>query len=166
MNTPRWRAAVMAGVLASVSVVTLGTASAASQGPEESTKAAVQAAPATDSAREHWQPPTHQNDGPGNPGTEPGKLNTDYMISEVSPGQFRGWWSQSHVKGVNVTWVAPSGRDPYDGWDWIEIVDGKGKRVTWDWTCGNAHCGAFGSTLIGANLTSGLACKPRPSGRG
>ncbi|WP_018539455.1 hypothetical protein [Streptomyces sp. SID8354] len=145
----------MAGVFASVSVVALGTASAEPQGSAESTKAAVQAAPATDSARAHWQPPTHRNGGPGDPGTEPGKLNTDYLISEVSPAQFRGYWYQSHVKGVSVTWVVPSGRDPYNGWDWIEILDSKGKRVTWDWACGNANCAAYGSTLIDANLTKG-----------
>ncbi|GGU96751.1 hypothetical protein GCM10010211_75110 [Streptomyces albospinus] len=154
-NTPRRRAAVMAGVFASVSVMALGTASAVSQDSGESTTAAVQAAPATDSAREHWEPLTHRSRGAGDPGTEPGRINTDFLISEVSPAQFRGWWYQSHVKGVDVTWVAPSGRDPYDGWDWIEIVDGSGKRVTWDWVCGNAHCGAFGSTLIGANLKKG-----------
>ncbi len=89
-NTPRRRTAVMAGVLVSMSVVALGTASAASQGSGEPTKAAVQAAPATDSAREHWQPPTHRNGGPGDPGKEPCKINTDYLISEVSPAQFRG----------------------------------------------------------------------------
>lgn len=93
VNTPRRRAAVMAGVLASVSVVALGAASAASQGSEKSTTAAVQAAPATDSAREHWQPPTHQS--PGDPA-----INTDYLISEVSPAQYRGWWFQSHLNGI------------------------------------------------------------------
>ncbi|WP_326771950.1 hypothetical protein [Streptomyces sp. NBC_01445] len=156
-NPPRRRAAVMAGVLASVSAVALGTASAASQGSEEPTTAAVQAVPAADSAREHWQPPTVRSDGPEDP--HPGKINTDYLISEVSPAQFRGYWYQSHVKGVSVTWVAPSGRDPYNGWDWIEIQDSNGKRVTWDWACGNANCGAYGSTLIDANLTKGAEYK-------
>ncbi|SOE10260.1 hypothetical protein SAMN06272775_1314 [Streptomyces sp. 2323.1] len=153
VNTPRRRAAVMAGVLASVSVVALGTASAASQGPEKSATAAVQAAPATDSAREHWQPPTHQ--GPGDLGAESPILNADYLISEVSPAQHRGWWYQSHLTGINVTWMTPSGRDPYDGWDWIEIIDSKGKRITWDWACGNDHCGAYGSTMIGLHLNKG-----------
>lgn len=156
-NPPRRRAAIMAGVLASVSAVALGTASAASQGSEKPTTAAAQAAPAADSAREHWQPPTVQSDGPADP--QPGKINTDYLISEVSPAQFRGYWYQSHVKGVSVTWVAPSGRDPYNGWDWIEIQDSNGKRVTWDWACGNANCGAYGSTLIDANLTKGAEYK-------
>ncbi|MFD3475247.1 hypothetical protein [Streptomyces sp. NPDC058695] len=156
-NPPRRRAAVMAGVLASVSAVALGTASAASQGSEEPTAAAVQAAPAADSARAHWRPPTVRSDGPEDP--HPGKINTDYLISEVSPAQFRGYWYQSHVKGVSVTWVAPSGRDPYNGWDWIEIQDSNGKRVTWDWACGNANCGAYGSTLIDANLTKGAEYK-------
>ncbi|TJZ54646.1 hypothetical protein FCH28_12965 [Streptomyces piniterrae] len=145
----------MAGVLVSVSVVALGPASAAPQGSGEPTKAAAQAAPAADSAREHWQPPTHRDGGPGDPGTEPGKINTDYLISEVSPAQFRGYWYQSHINGVSVTWVAPSGRDPYNTWDWIEILDSNGKRVTWDWACGNANCGAYGSTLIDAKLTKG-----------
>lgn len=153
VNTPRRRAAVMAGVFASVSVVALGTASAASQGPEKSATAAVQAAPATDSAREHWQPPTHQS--PGDPGAESPILNADYLISEVSPAQHRGWWYQSHLTGINVTWMTPSGRDPYDGWDWIEIVDSKGNRITWDWACGNDYCGAYGSTMIGLHLNKG-----------
>ncbi|WP_438489785.1 hypothetical protein [Streptomyces sp. S186] len=148
-NTPQRRAAVMAGVLAGVSVMALGTASAAPQGPEKPTTAAVQAAPATDSARrEHWQPPAHQS--PGYP-----VLNADYLISDVSPAQYRGWWYQSHLTGINVTWMTSSGRDPYDGWDWIEIVDSKGKRITWDWVCGNAHCGAYGSTMIGLHLNKG-----------
>ncbi|MFJ8675706.1 hypothetical protein [Streptomyces sp. NPDC093589] len=156
-NAPRWRTAVMAGALVTVSVVALGTASAASQGSEEPTQAAVQAAPATDSVREHWKPPTVRSDGPAGP--QPGKINTDYLISEVSPAQFRGYWYQSHVKGVSVTWVAPSGRDPYNGWDWIEIQDSNAKRVTWDWACGNANCGAYGSTLIDAKLTKGAKYK-------
>ncbi|WP_328686884.1 hypothetical protein OHT20_36550 [Streptomyces caniferus] len=159
INTPRRRAAVMAGVLSSVSVVALGTASAASQGSGESTTAAVQAAPKTDLVRRHWQPPTVRHGRPGDPGTERGKLNTGILISDVSPGQFRGWWYQSHVKGVSVTWMTPSGRDPYDGWDWIEIQDSNGKRVTWDWACGNAHCGPHGSTLIGVNLKKGAEYK-------
>ncbi|RFC77863.1 hypothetical protein DXZ75_08515 [Streptomyces sp. AcE210] len=71
----------------------------------------------------------------------------------------RGYWYQSHIKGVSVTWVAPSGRDPYNGWDWIEIQDSNGRRVTWDWACGNANCGAYGSTLIDANLTKGAEYK-------
>ncbi|WP_407547732.1 hypothetical protein QOM21_01910 [Streptomyces sp. Pv4-95] len=147
----------MAGLLASVSVVALGTASAASPGAGEPTKAAAQGAPAADSTREHWQPPTARSAGPEDP--KPGEINTDYLISEVSPAQFRGYWYQSHVKGVSVTWVAPSGRDPYNGWDWIEIQDSNGKRVTWDWACGNANCGAYGSTLIDANLTKGAEYK-------
>lgn len=151
VNTPRRRAAVLAGVLASVSVVALGTASAAPQGAEKSTTAAVQAAPATDSAREHWQPPKHQKVGRAESPT----LNADYLISEVSPAQHRGWWYQSHITGINVTWMTPSGRDPYDGWDWIEIIDRKGNRVAWDWACGNDHCGAYGSTMIGLNLNKG-----------
>ncbi|WEB38046.1 hypothetical protein MOV08_01115 [Streptomyces yunnanensis] len=150
-----WRAAVMAGVLASVSVVALGTASAASQGSERSTTAAAQAAPATNSAREHWQPPTHQKVGPGDPKAEFPTINADYLISDVSPAQYRGWWYQSHLTGINVTWMTPSGRDPYDGWDWIEITDSKGNRITWDWACGNAHCGAYGSTMIGMHLNKG-----------
>ncbi|MFG2518562.1 hypothetical protein [Streptomyces sp. NPDC048527] len=148
----------MAGVLVSVSVVGLGTAAAAQQGSEEPKKAAAQSASAADSAREHWQPPTVRSDGPGED-PHPGEINTDYLISEVSPAQFRGYWYQSHVKGVSVTWVAPSGRDPYNGWDWIEIQDSNGKRVTWDWACGNANCGAYGSTLIDANLTKGAEYK-------
>ncbi|WP_244942579.1 hypothetical protein [Streptomyces sioyaensis] len=155
VNTPRRRAAVMAGVLASVSVIALGTASAASQGAEKSTTAAVQPAPATDSAREHWQPPTHPKVGPGDAGAEFPILNADYLISEVSPAQHRGWWYQSHLTGINVTWMTPSGRDPYDGWDWIEIIDSKGNRVTWDWACGNDHCGAYGSTMISLRLNKG-----------
>ncbi|MEV0374946.1 hypothetical protein AB0I10_35090 [Streptomyces sp. NPDC050636] len=149
----------MAGALVSVSVVALGTASAASQGSGKSTTAAVQAAPAGDSAREHWQPPMDKKEGPGDPGAEPGKINTTYLISEVSPAQYRGWWYQSHLTGVSVTWMAPSGRDPYNGWDWIEIQDANGKRVTWDWACGNDHCGAYGSTLIQAKLTKGAEYK-------
>lgn len=155
VNTPRRRAAVMAGVLASVSVVALGTASAAPQDSGKSTTAAVQPAPATDSARAHWQPPTHQKVSPGDPKAEFPTMNADYLISEVSPAQHRGWWYQSHLTGINVTWMAPSGRDPYDGWDWIEITDSKGNRVTWDWACGNDHCGAYGSTMIGLHLNKG-----------
>ncbi|MER6048630.1 hypothetical protein ABT168_14430 [Streptomyces sp. NPDC001793] len=161
-NTPQRRTAVMAGVLASVSMMALGTASAAPQAPEKPTTAAVQKAPATDSAREHWQPPTQQNSGdpthqdPGDPA-----LNTDYLISEVSPAQYRGWWYQSHLTGINVTWTTPSGRDPYNGRDWIEIVDSKGKRITWDWACGNAHCGAYGSTVIGMSTNKGEEYKAR-----
>ncbi|MFJ9615228.1 hypothetical protein [Streptomyces noursei] len=162
MNTPRRRTAVLAGVLATVSVVALGTASAASQGSERSTTAAVQAAPATNSTREHWQPPTNQSSGdpthqdPGDPA-----LNTNYLISQVSPAQYRGWWYQSHLTGINVTWMTPSGRDPYNGWDWIEIVDSKGNRITWDWACGNAHCGAYGSTMIGMSMNKGEEYKAR-----
>lgn len=156
-DAPRRRTAVMAGVLVSVSVVALGTAAAASQGSGEPTKPAAHAAPRADSAREHWQPPTVRSDG--SEGPHPGEINTAYLISEVSPAQFRGYWYQSHVKGVSVTWVAPSGRDPYNGWDWIEIQDSNGKRVTWDWACGNANCGAYGSTLIDANLTKGAEYK-------
>ncbi|MFC7308855.1 hypothetical protein ACFQVC_32150 [Streptomyces monticola] len=141
------------------SVVALGTASAASQGAGESTKAAAPAAASPDSERERRQPPQDRRDGPGDPGAEPGKLNTDYLINEVSPAQFRGYWYQSHINGVSVTWVAPSGRDPYDGWDWIEILDSNGKRVTWDWACGNANCGAYGSTLIDAKLEKGAEYK-------
>ncbi|MFE3649391.1 hypothetical protein ACFXO2_16420 [Streptomyces sp. NPDC059152] len=154
-NTPRRRAAVMAGVLAAVSVAALGTASAASQDSEESTRAAVQAAPATESARRHWQPPTARSGAPAVLGTEPGKINTGFLISAVLPGQYKDRWYQTDVKGISVTWTAPSGRDPYDGWDWIEIQDGDGKRVTWDWVCGQGHCGAYGSTLISANLKKG-----------
>ncbi|QHC23746.1 hypothetical protein [Streptomyces sp. GS7] len=154
MSKPRRRAAVMAGVLASVSVVALGTASAASQGSGRSTTAAVQAVPATDSVREHWQPPTHQS--PGDPA-----INTNYPISEVSPAQYRGWWYQSHLTGIDVTWMTPSGRDPYDGWDWIEILDSKGNRITWDWACGNAHCGSYGSTMIGMWMNKGEEYKAR-----
>lgn len=150
----------MAGLLVSVSVVALGTAAAASQGSAEPTKAAAQAAaqaaPGADSARERWQPPTVRSEVED---PHPGKINTDYLISEVSPAQFRGYWYQSHITGVSVTWVAPSGRDPYKGWDWIEIQDSNGKRVTWDWACGNANCGAYGSTLIDANLTKGAEYK-------
>lgn len=157
--SPRRRAAVMAGVLASVSVVALGTASAASQGAGESATSAVQAAPATEAARKHWQPPRDRSAGARGPGAESGRTDTGFLIRDVSPGQFSGWWNQSHGKGVSVTWMAPSGRDPYDGWDWVEIQDGIGKRVTWDWVCGNAHCGAYGSTLIDANLTKGREYK-------
>lgn len=156
-DTPRRRAAVMAGVLVIVSVVALGTAAAASQGSGEPVKPAAHAAPGADSAREQWQPPTVRSDGPEDP--HPGEINTAYLISEVAPAQFRGYWYQSHVKGFSVTWVAPSGRDPYNGWDWIEIQDSNGKRVTWDWACGNANCGAYGSTLIDANLTKGAEYK-------
>ncbi|MEU9498013.1 hypothetical protein [Streptomyces sp. NPDC048196] len=156
MNAPRRRAAVMAGVLAGVSVVALGTASAAPQEDSgKSTKAAVQAAPATDSARKHWQPPKDRGEGSGARGAAYPVLNADYLISEVSPAQYRGWWYQSHLTGINVTWMTPSGRDPYDGWDWIEIIDSKGNRITWDWVCGNAHCGAYGSTMIGLHLNKG-----------
>ncbi|MGI5466228.1 hypothetical protein [Streptomyces sp. CA-132043] len=63
------------------------------------------------------------------------------------------------MKGVSVTWMTPSGRDPYDGWDWIEIVDQNNRRVTWDWACGQDHCGAYGSTLISANLEKGMEYK-------
>ena len=158
-KSPRRRAAVMAGVLASVSVVALGTASAASQGSGESTSAAVQPAPATDAVRERWQPPTGQSEGAGAPGAEPGKINTDFVIREVSPAQYKGWWHQTHVKGISVTWLAPSGQDPYGSWDWIEIQDSNGKRVTWDWACGHDHCGGYGSTLISANLKKGAEYK-------
>ncbi|MFJ9819290.1 hypothetical protein ACIRU3_29345 [Streptomyces sp. NPDC101151] len=157
MNTSRRRGAVVAGVLASVSVVALGTSTAASQ----STQAAVPTAPAADSAREHWQPPTHQNQGPGAAGTAQEQLNTDYLINDVTPAQFRGSWYQSHIEGINVTWMAPSGRDAYDGWDWIEIVNRDGKRVAWDWACGNAHCAAYGSTLIDVSLQHGAEFKAR-----
>ncbi|MGW2918773.1 hypothetical protein ACWDBF_13040 [Streptomyces angustmyceticus] len=156
---PRRRAAVLAGVLASVSVVALGTASAASQGAGEPATAAVQAAPATEAARKHWQPPTDRSAGPGASGKESGRAGTGFLIREVSPAQFRGWWSQPHAKGVSVTWRTPPERDPYDGWDWIEIQDSNGKRVTWDWVCGNAHCGAYGSTLIEAHLMKGAEYK-------
>ncbi|MER7026204.1 MULTISPECIES: hypothetical protein [Streptomyces] len=131
-----------------MSVVALGTASAASQGSEKSTTAVAQAAPATDSTRAHWQPPTHQS-------AADSEVNTDYLINEVSPAQHGGSWYQSHLNGINVTWVAPSGRDPYDGWDWIEIVDSHGKRITWDWACANAHCDAYGSTMISKELNEG-----------
>ncbi|MFB6441238.1 hypothetical protein ACFCVY_31430 [Streptomyces sp. NPDC056411] len=137
----------------------LGTASAASQVSGEPTTGAVQAAPATDAVRNHWQPSTDRGAAPGATGAQSGKANTDFLISDVSPGRFRGWRYESHVMGVNVTWMTPSGRDPYDGWDWIEIQDSNGKRVTWDWACGNAHCGAYGSTLIGANLKEGMEYK-------
>lgn len=156
---PRRRTAVMAGVLVGVSVVALGTASAASQDSGKPTKAAAQAAPSADSAREHWQPPRNRTADIEDP--RPGQINTDYLISEVSPTQYRGWWYQSHLNGVSVTWVAPSGRDPYNGSDWIEIVDSNGRRVAWDWACGNTNCGAYGSTLINANLTKGAEYKAR-----
>ncbi|MEU4850119.1 hypothetical protein [Streptomyces gilvosporeus] len=145
----------MAGVLATVSAVALGTASAAPQGPGKSTTATVQSAPATSSARERWQPPTHQGGDPTHQDPGDPALNTNYLISEVSPAQYRGWWYQSHLTGINVTWTTPSGRDPYDGWDWIEIVDMNGHRITGDWACGNAHCGAYGSTMIGLYLNKG-----------
>lgn len=153
MNTPRRRGAVVAGVLACVSVVALGTSTAASQ--------STQAAPAADSAREHWQPPTHQGKALGAAGTQQESLNTDFLINDVTPAQFRGSWYQSHIKGINVTWMAPSGRDAYDRWDWIEIVNREGKRVAWDWACGNAHCAAYGSTLIDVELQHGAEFKAR-----
>lgn len=155
VNTPRRRAAVTAGVLATVSVVALGTASAAPQGPAKSATTAVQPAPATESVRERRQPPAHEKVSPGRPGAKSPTLDADYLISEVSPAQHRGWWHRPHLNGIHVTWMAPSERDPYDGWDWIEILDSKDHRVAWDRVCGNDHCGAHGSTLIGLRLNKG-----------
>ncbi|MGP3991506.1 hypothetical protein [Streptomyces sp. 3N207] len=158
-NRPAVLAAAAATSALLLTAVALGSASATSPGSEEPAKAAVQAAPAADSTRESWQPPTDQSLGRRNLAAEQDKVNTDFLISDVSPGQFKGWWYQSHIKGVNVTWMAPSGRDPYDGWDWIEILDSNGKRVTWDWACGTSHCGAYGSTLIDTKLTKGMEYK-------
>ncbi|MER7989222.1 hypothetical protein ABTY53_27045 [Streptomyces noursei] len=161
MNTPRWRAAVTAGVLASASVVALGAASATPQGSDGSTRAAVQAAPKTESARGLRQPPTHRAEGPEAPGTGPEKLDADFVIKEVSPARFRSSGYPSYLSGVSVTWRVPTGRDPHGGRDWIEIVDGNGQRVTWDWACRNARCGATGSTLITANLRRHAAYQAR-----
>ncbi|GAA2688737.1 hypothetical protein [Streptomyces lunalinharesii] len=158
-DAARWRAAVTAGVLASASVVALGAASAAPQEPDGAVRAAVQAAPKTESARGLWQPPAHRNDGPGAPGPGPGKLDAGFGIEAVSPAQSRSSSYPSYLGGVDVTWRVPTGRDPHDGRDWIEIVDGNGRRVTWDWACRTVHCGANGSTSITANLRRDAAYK-------
>ncbi|MFC9283064.1 hypothetical protein [Streptomyces collinus] len=157
MSTPRRRGAVVAGVLAGVSVVALGTSTAASQ----PTRSAVRAASAADAGRGHWQPRPPRSEGPRAALRERERLNTDFLVNDVTPAQFRGSWYQSHIKGINVTWMAPSGRDAYDGWDWIEIVNSDGKRVAWDWACGNAHCGAYGSTLIDVDLQHGREFRAR-----
>ncbi len=158
-NTSRWRAAVTAGVLASASVVALGAASAAPQGSDGSTRAAVQAAPKTESTRGLWSPPTHRTEGPEAPGTGPGMLDADFVIEGVSPAQLRSSAYPTYLGGVSVTWRVPTGRDPHAGRDWIEIVDGNGQRVTWDWACRQAHCGANGATPVAANLRRHAAYK-------
>src|SRR5262245_7886774 len=103
-NPSRRRAAVMAGVLASVTVVALGTATAASQDSGKPAAAAAHSAPAGDSARENWQPPADKKDGARASATAQEEApNTTYLINEVTPGQFRGSWYQSHIEGINVT---------------------------------------------------------------
>ncbi len=38
-------------------------------------------------------------------------------------------------------------------------MDQNDRRVTWDWARGQDHCGAYGSTLISANLEKGMKHK-------
>ncbi|MFE7316584.1 hypothetical protein ACFU7T_26340 [Streptomyces sp. NPDC057555] len=152
MNTPKRRAAIVAGVIASASVVLLGTASAEPHSSVEPATATAQTAAAVDSAHGRWQPPADKH---GDVKATEADINADYLISDVAPAQFGGRRNQSHVRGISVTWRAPSGRDPYDGWDWIEILDSHSKRVTWDWACAKDHCDAYGSTLIDKALTKG-----------
>ncbi|MEV6204205.1 RICIN domain-containing protein [Streptomyces sp. NPDC051771] len=72
-------------------------------------------------------------------------VNTDYLIVDVAKAQATG------RTGVSVHWIGPDHRNPYQEWDWIEVLESGGSRVTWDWVCPKKsnHCdGADGATFI------------------
>ncbi|MEU7024557.1 RICIN domain-containing protein [Streptomyces sp. NPDC046203] len=72
-------------------------------------------------------------------------VNTDYLVVDVAKAQAPG------RTGVSVHWIGPDHRNPYREWDWIEVLDSSGSRVTWDWVCPKKsnHCdGADGATFI------------------